>query len=67
MVGCESTKIYKVWIPHKKKVISARDVIFDEDKVWDGKPLRYTVEDIKELDEAVEVVEVPQSEEMENV
>lgn len=58
LVGYESTNIYRVWIPHKKKVISARDVLFDEDEVYDGKPLRLTAELISELDEAVEKVEV---------
>ena len=28
LVGYESTSIYRVWIPHKRKVISTRDVIF---------------------------------------
>jgi hypothetical protein len=38
LVGYESTNIYRVWIPYKKKVISARDVIFDENEFFDGKP-----------------------------
>ena len=33
LVGYESTNIYRIWIPHKRKVISARDVIFDKDEV----------------------------------
>lgn len=41
-----------------------RDIIFDEDEVWDGRRIQYTVEDIKELDNAIEIVEMPQSEEM---
>lgn len=32
-VGYESTNIYQVWIPIKKKVIFVRDVIFDKDIV----------------------------------
>jgi hypothetical protein len=58
-VGYESTNIYRVWIHHKKKVISARDVLFDEDEFYDGKPIRLTAEPISELDEAIEMVEVP--------
>lgn len=27
LVGYESTNIYRVWISHKKKVVSVRDVI----------------------------------------
>ena len=44
-----------------------KKVIFNEDEVWDGKLLRYSVNDIKELDEAIEVIEVPQSEEKEDI
>jgi hypothetical protein len=59
LVGYESTNIYRVWIPHKKKVISARDVIFDENEFFDGKPLRMTNELMAALDEAIEIVELP--------
>ena len=33
LVGYESTNIFRIWIPHKKKVISTRDVIFDEREI----------------------------------
>src|SRR5438045_1284608 len=59
LVGYESTNIYRVWIPHKKKVISARDVLFNEDEFYDGKPIWLTAELISELDEAVKQVSVP--------
>ena len=36
MVGYAATNIYRIWIPHKGKVISARDVIFNEDAIFDG-------------------------------
>ena len=49
LVGYESTNIYRVWIPHKRKVVSVRDVIFDEDEVWNGKRIQYSSEDIKSL------------------
>ena len=67
LVGYESTNIYRIWIPHKKKVISARDVIFNKDEIWDGKPIRLTHDEIQKLDEAVEVVEVPQTDEQEDI
>lgn len=67
LVGYESTNIYRVWIPHKRKVISVRDVIFDEDQVWDGQKIQFSIEDIKELDDAIEIIEVPQSHEMEDI
>src|ERR1700721_584992 len=40
LIGYESTSIYRVWIPYKKKVISTRDVIFNEKEFFDGKPSR---------------------------
>ncbi len=39
LVGYESTNIYRIWVPNKKRVVSVRDVIFNEDEVWDGMPL----------------------------
>ena len=33
MIGYESTNIYRIWISIKKKVVSVRDVIFDEDTI----------------------------------
>jgi hypothetical protein len=37
LVGYDSTNIYRVWVPYQGKVISTRDVIFDEKKCFDGK------------------------------
>ena len=39
LVGYKSTNIYRIWVPHKKKVVSVRDVIFNKDEVWDGVPI----------------------------
>ena len=61
LVGYESTNIYRVWVPHKK-VVSVRDVIFNEDEVWNGEPIQYTAEKMKRLDDAIEVIQVPESE-----
>ena len=67
LVGYKSTNIYQIWIPHKRKVISARDVIFNGDEVWDQKPVRLSPAEIQELDKAVLVVEVPQADEQEDI
>ena len=67
LVGYESTNIFRIWIPHKGKVISARDVIFNEDKVWDQRPICLTPNEIQELDNAVEVVEVPQADDQKKI
>ena len=36
LVGYESTDVYRIWNPIKNTVIRARDVIFNEDEVFDG-------------------------------
>ncbi len=68
-VGYESTNIYRVWIPIKKKIILIREVIFDEEEVWDGKPISYSDNDIKKRDKAIERIEVLELEakEMEDI
>ena len=37
LVGYRSSNIYRIWIPSLKKVISTRDVVFDEETIFDGK------------------------------
>ncbi|KAF7566042.1 hypothetical protein PtrM4_054760 [Pyrenophora tritici-repentis] len=37
LVGYQSTNIYRIWIPSMAKVISTRDVVFDEDTIFNGK------------------------------
>jgi hypothetical protein len=37
LVGYQSTNIYRIWIPSMAKVISTRDVVFDEITIFDGK------------------------------
>ncbi len=34
LVGYESTNIFRIWIPHLSRVISARDVTFDKTKKY---------------------------------
>ena len=38
LVGYDSTNIFRIWIPHKGKVISTRDVLFDEQLSLTAKP-----------------------------
>jgi hypothetical protein len=35
LVAYDSRNIFKMWIPHRREVISTRDVIFDEDEFFD--------------------------------
>lgn len=37
LVGYRSSNIYRIWIPSLGKVISTRDVVFDEESVFDGR------------------------------
>jgi hypothetical protein len=37
LVGYQSTNIYRIWIPSLAKVISTRDVVFDEETIFNGK------------------------------
>ena len=37
LVGYQASTIYRIWIPSLAKVISTRDVIFNEDEIFSGK------------------------------
>ena len=67
LVGYESTNIYRIWISYKKKVISARDVLFDEEEFYDGKPIWFTDTLISELDEAIAKVAIPPNRDLDDV
>ncbi|KAM4067516.1 transcriptional activator of glycolytic enzymes domain-containing protein [Hirsutella rhossiliensis] len=58
LVGYNSTNIFRIWIPQRRKVISTRDVIFDEFTYFDGKfeqpPLLPTI------NELIQRVEIPE-------
>ncbi|RMZ92256.1 hypothetical protein DV736_g455, partial [Chaetothyriales sp. CBS 134916] len=57
LVGYNSTNIYRVWIPRKGRVISTRDVIFDEGTLYDGREDE-TATAISELDDLIAQVEL---------
>lgn len=63
LVGYRSTNIYRIWIPSMAKVISTRDVTFNEQTVFDGKKedlmdslMHSTLEDIQTY---VRTIELP--------
>ena len=66
LAGYKSTSIYRIWVP-QKKVVSVKNVIFDKDKVWDGTPLQRTARDIKQLDNIIELIELPQTDKLEDI
>jgi len=61
LVGYDSTNIYRIWIPHTGKVISTRDVIFDETKFFDGKRADLNADLIAEMDTLIQKIELPAS------
>jgi transposase InsO family protein len=54
LVGYDSTNIFRIWIPHQGKVISTRDVLFDEETFFDGKRAHLSNELIAHKDDLVE-------------
>src|ERR1700722_17505141 len=56
LVGYDSTNIFRVWIPHQGKVISTRDVLFDEDTFFDGRKTHLNEDRIAQMDELVEKI-----------
>lgn len=43
-------------------MISVCDVIFNEKEVWDGRLIQRTPDEIKQMDEAIKILQVPESE-----
>ena len=60
-VGYKSTNIYRIWVPHKKKVISVRDVIFNKDEIWNGELIQYTADRIQKIEDVIKIVQVSES------
>jgi len=61
LVGYDSTNIFRIWIPHKGKVISTRGVLFDEHTFFDGK-MEASRQMIAEMDSLVTRVQLPEAE-----
>ncbi|KAM4067449.1 reverse transcriptase (RNA-dependent DNA polymerase) [Hirsutella rhossiliensis] len=65
LVGYNSTNIFRIWIPSLRKVISTRDVIFDEYSYFDGKlPQQQLSDSIGELVQEIEIAEDQQAKEV---
>ncbi|KAI1840359.1 hypothetical protein JX266_013452 [Neoarthrinium moseri] len=58
LVGYDSTNIFWVWVPYKKRVLRVRDVIFDEGRLYNADQVAPTSEEAAELEEAIRYVEV---------
>jgi hypothetical protein len=69
LVDYQSSNIYWVWVPSIGKTISTRDVIFDEDTVFNGKRedvkhnlMHSTLNEIAMWTRTIELPELPPSE-----
>lgn len=51
LVGYESTNIYRIWIPVLSRVVATRDVVFDEDSIYD--PSIAHLQDIERISELI--------------
>src|SRR5438034_1523852 len=49
LVGYSSSNIYRVWVPLLDKVISTRDVMFNEEDIFSG-DLEVLKDDVKDVD-----------------
>ena len=54
-------------MPYQKKVVLVRDVIFNKDEVWDSISFQRTANKIRELDKAIQVIELPQWDKLEDI
>jgi hypothetical protein len=73
LVGCESTNIFRIWVPRLNRVIQTRDVKFNEDEVFDGNIESEAVKEnirnmsLKRLAELLKEMELPSEYEPESV
>jgi hypothetical protein len=58
LMGYNFTNIYRIWIPHQGRVISTRNVIFDESKFFNGRKEQITTLKMSELDDLVQRVKL---------
>lgn len=58
LVGYVSTNIYRVWIPAKKKVVSVRNVDFNEDEFFDRHKVAISEELLVSIDDVLAQKEV---------
>jgi hypothetical protein len=72
LVGCESTNIFRIWVPRLNRVIQTRDVKFNEDEVFDGNIESEAVKEnirnmsLKRLAELLKEMELPMPNENNN-
>lgn len=65
LVGYDSTNIFRIWISSKKKVVSTRDVTFNEELFYDPRVLDVSQQLRKGIEEIIEVFEFPRFQQQE--
>jgi hypothetical protein len=62
LVGYDSTNIFRIWVPHLKRIIRSRDVVFDEDSGYNPKEPHHSYDLRQQVDEVVELINLPEPE-----
>jgi hypothetical protein len=63
LVGYDSTNIYRIWNPQLNKVFRTREVMFNEESIFDGKKEDQLIEN-DQLQTIISSIEEPESEEI---
>ena len=50
LVGCDSSNIFRIWVPQDKKIIVTKDVTFDELRKYDPNDLRPAYKNVSNLE-----------------
>ena len=58
--------VYHVWISHKQKIIFVRNVIFDEQQMWNEKTIKYIIKNIKQFNETIFIIKILHINEIKN-
>lgn len=62
LVGYEATNVFRIWVPHLKRVFRTRDVRFDETVHYDPNEPHIHQELRESVEELIEVVQAPELE-----
>ncbi|KID93530.1 reverse transcriptase, partial [Metarhizium majus ARSEF 297] len=62
LVGYQSSNIYKIWVPHKNRVILTRDVIFNESSFFENKIAQPELR--QSISQLLEEIEIPEEQQV---
>jgi Reverse transcriptase (RNA-dependent DNA polymerase) len=61
LIGYDSTNIFRVWIPHRDKVVRVRDVRFDETKRYGTDTEHLSIEQRQRIDDITDILALPEA------